>query len=297
MMADLPGGFWAGWIAVITIVSLIGLCWLIFSVYFSANGEEDTPQPVWDENLREGDNPAPMWWFWLILGLLVFSLIYLMLYPGIGSYQGALKWSQGGRLNQSYTTYDDEFRTLRQLVTEASIETLAKDAKIMASARRVYDQNCAACHGADAKGQATHFPDLTDSNWQWGNTPAQLEQSIRLGRQPVMPGWQDVVGAEGVQQITDYLIAYSRGEAISDDDPGKKSFGLYCVACHGAAGKGNVALGASDLTTGTWLYGGTKQDIAHSIGIGRSGVMPAFQDRLDDAQIRMLVAWLSRENR
>jgi cytochrome c oxidase cbb3-type subunit 3 len=292
MMADLPSGFWAGWIAVITIVSLAGLCWLVYSVYFSVNGE-DEPHPVWDENLREGNNPAPMWWFWLILGLLVFSFIYLALYPGLGNFQGALKYSQDGRLNQSYSAYNEEFKTLRQLVTEASIETLAQDARIMASARRIFDHNCAACHGADAGGRATHFPDLTDDIWQWGDSPAQLEQSIRLGRQPVMPGWQDVVGHEGVRQITDYVMAISRGETVAADNPGKKSYNMYCTACHGADGQGNIALGASDLTSGKWLYGGSAEDVAYSIGVGRSGIMPGFADRLDDAQIKMLIAWLS----
>jgi cytochrome c oxidase cbb3-type subunit 3 len=295
MMADLPSGFWAGWIAVITIVSLMGLCWLIFSVYFSATGEEESPQPVWDENLREGNNPAPMWWFWLILGLLVFSLIYLILYPGIGSYQGALKWSQGGRLNQSYAKYEDEFSSLRQLVTEASIETLARDTKIMASARRIFDQNCAACHGAEGKGQASLFPNLIDDAWQWGSSPAQIEQSIRLGRQAAMPGWLAVAGDQGVQQLAQYVLAASRGEAIPEADPGKTLYSQFCVGCHGTEGKGNAALGASDLTSGTWLYGSAEQDVAHSIGVGRNGIMPAFQERLDDTQIRMLVAWLSRE--
>ena len=291
-MADLPSGFWAGWIVVITVVSLAALCWLVYSIYFSANGEEE-PEMVWDENLREGHNPAPMWWFWLILGLLIFSLVYLALYPGLGSFQGVLKYSQGGRLNQSYTTYNDEFKTLRRLVSEASLETLVQDPKIMASARRVFDQNCAACHGSNAAGQATHFPDLTDEVWQWGNTPEQIDQSIRLGRQPVMPGWPDVVGDEGVQQMTDYVLALSRGETVADDDPGKKSYGLYCVACHGPDGKGNIALGATDLTAGRWLYGGSREQLAHSIGVGRAGIMPPFGGHLDDTQIKMLVAWLS----
>jgi cytochrome c oxidase cbb3-type subunit 3 len=99
-MADMPSDFWAGWIAVITIVSLLGLAWLVFSIYFAPETEpEDAEGPVWDSNLREGSNPAPMWWFWLILAMMVFSVIYLMLYPGLGSYQGALKWSQGGDRN------------------------------------------------------------------------------------------------------------------------------------------------------------------------------------------------------
>ena len=296
MMADLPTGFWAGWIAVITIVSLIGLCWLIFSIYFSANGHDDGPQPVWDENLREGNMPAPMWWFWLILSMLIFSFIYLMLYPGLGSYQGILKWSQGGRLNQSYVTYDNEFNSLRETLTGESIETLSQDVRVMASARRVFDQNCAACHGAEGRGQASHFPNLTDDYWQWGGEPAQIEQSIRLGRQAVMPGWQAVAGDDGVKQLTRYVLAISRDETVPDDDAGKKLYQQFCTACHGVEGKGSVALGATDLTYGEWLYGGEEKDIAISIGSGHIGIMPAFQDRLDDVQIRMLVAWLSRES-
>ena len=86
-MADLPSGFWAGWIAVLTIVSLIGLIWLSLSIYMS---REEYKSPVWDENLREGSTPAPLWWFWLMFALLIFSDIYLVLYPGLGSYRGAL---------------------------------------------------------------------------------------------------------------------------------------------------------------------------------------------------------------
>lgn len=90
-MSELPTGFWAGWIVVLTLVSLGVLSWLVYSIYFS-NSEVDKihEEVVWDNNLREGANPAPMWWFWLILLSLVCSLIYLMLFPGLGSYKGIL---------------------------------------------------------------------------------------------------------------------------------------------------------------------------------------------------------------
>ena len=121
-MADLPTGFWAGWIAVITIVSLIGLGWMVFSIYFSPEeGHEEAEGPVWDSNLREGSNPAPMWWFWLILAMMVVSVLYLMLYPGLGSFQGALKWSQGGRLDESIAQYEAEFGGIRKQVCLACV--------------------------------------------------------------------------------------------------------------------------------------------------------------------------------
>ena len=140
-MADLPSGFWAGWVAVITLTSLAGLVWLVFSVYFTPGDEHgDGEGPVWDSNLREGSSPAPMWWFWLILSTMVFSVIYLMLYPGLGSYQGALRWSQGGRLDQSLAQYQAEFGGVRALVAEAQVATLQSDPDMMASAQRVFDR-------------------------------------------------------------------------------------------------------------------------------------------------------------
>jgi cytochrome c oxidase cbb3-type subunit 3 len=294
-MADLPTGFWAGWIAVVTIVSLIGLGWLVFSVYFSPDTEhEETEGPVWDSNLREGSHPAPMWWFWLILALMVFSVIYLMLYPGLGSYQGALKWSQGGRLNESLAQYEAEFGGVRKLIAQAEIETLQADAAIMASAQRVFDRNCAVCHGYDAAGQALYFPDLTDGEWQWGGSQAQIEQSIRSGRNAVMVGWEAVLGADGVDQVADFMTVLGTDAAAGH--PAQTQYNQFCIACHGPDGSGNAVLGAPSLVDDVWLYGNGAEALVHSIAIGRAGIMPAFEDRLDDTQIRMLLALLMRDH-
>jgi cytochrome c oxidase cbb3-type subunit 3 len=294
-MADMPQDFWSGWIAVVTIVSLVGLGWLVFSVYFAADAEhEEADGPVWDSNLREGANPAPMWWFWLILALMVFSVIYLMLYPGLGSYQGALKWSQGGRLNESLAQYEAEFGGIRKLIAEAQVETLQADAAIMASAQRVFDRNCAVCHGYDAAGQASYFPDLTDSEWQWGGSEAQIEQTIRSGRNAVMVGWEQVLGAAGVQQVADFMTILGTDAAAGH--PAQAQYNQLCIACHSPDGSGNTALGAPSLVDDVWLYGNSNEALVHSIAIGRAGVMPAFGERLDDMQVRLLVALLTRPN-
>ena len=292
-MADMPTDFWAGWIAVLTIVSLIGLGWLVFSMYFPPDAKhEETEGPVWDSNLREGSNPAPMWWFWLILALMVFSVLYLMLYPGLGSYQGALKWSQGGRLEDSLAQYEAEFGGIRTLVAQAQVETLQADPAIMASAQRVFDRNCAVCHGYDAAGQASYFPDLTDSEWQWGGSQAQIEQSIRSGRTAVMVGWEQALGASGVDQVADYMGVLGTNAAAGH--PGQTQYNQFCIACHGPDGSGNTVLGAPSLVDDVWLYGSSSEALVHSIAIGRVGVMPAFGERLDDAQVKMLVALLTR---
>ncbi len=293
-MADMPTDFWSGWIATLTIVSFIGLAWFVFSIYFSDDGEpEATDPPVWDEDLHEGSNPAPMWWFWLILALMVFSVIYMMLYPGLGSYAGALKWSQGGRLIDSFADYESEFGGIRKLVAEGQLNTLREDASLVTSAERIFDRNCAACHGYDAAGQAANFPDLTDADWQWGGTPEQIEQSIRGGRKAAMVGWAAVLGDKGVVQMADYVKKLGRGGA--DGHPAQSQYNQFCIACHGADGGGNAVLGAPNLIDDVWLYGNDDAALRHTIANGRTGEMPAFGERLDDTQIRLLVMLLSRD--
>ena len=225
---------------------------------------------------------------------MVFSVIYLMLYPGLGSYQGALKWSQGGRLNESLAQYEAEFGGVRKLIAQAEIETLQADAAIMTSAQRVFDRNCAVCHGYDAAGQALYFPDLTDGEWQWGGSQAQIEQSIRSGRNAVMVGWEAVLGASGVDQVADFMTVLGTDAAAGH--PAQTQYNQFCIACHGPDGSGNAVLGAPSLVDDVWLYGNGAEALVHSIAIGRAGIMPAFEDRLDDTQIRMLVALLLRGN-
>ncbi len=295
-MADLPTGFWAGWITVVTLTSLAALAWLVFSIYFSADAKEKSESHVWDETLEEGSNPAPMWWFWLILSAMVFSVIYLMLYPGLGSFSGMLKWSQGGRLEESMVSYDERFGERRKQIANASLESLQDDEAIMASARRIFDRKCGLCHGADAAGQVSRFPDLTDDDWQWGGDPEQIDETIRNGRQAQMVGWRAVLGDDGVTEVAHYVRSLHDPESEAHDvEKGRTSYNQFCIACHGPGGEGNVALGAPTLLDDEWLYGSSTADVEQTIAYGRYGQMPAFGNRLDDAQIRMLLAWLTRK--
>jgi cytochrome c oxidase cbb3-type subunit 3 len=295
-MADLPNDFWSGWIIVLTTISLLTLGWMVISIYFftgkddSAHGSNE--EPVWDENLREGSIAPPLWWFWLILGAMVFSVIYLMLYPGMGSYKGILQWSQDSRLENSYDNYDQQFDLERKAIVLRPISELQNDDRLMGSAKNIFARNCAACHGPKARGQASLFPDLRDKDWQWGGTAEQVEYTIRNGRLANMVSWQGVLGDEGVMQLAQYVMSMSTNS--TEQFPGKQSYSQLCVACHGVDGKGNQQLGAPNLTDDIWLYGGSIKQVKYSISKGRNGVMPAFNERLDDMQIRLLVAWLTQ---
>jgi cytochrome c oxidase cbb3-type subunit 3 len=204
-----------------------------------------------------------------------------------------LKWSQGGRLNASIETYQREFGGVRKLITEAQLETLQAHERYMRSAQRIFDRNCAVCHGYDAAGQASMFPDLTDTEWQWGGSAVQIEQSIRNGRTAAMVSWSQILGGEeGVARVANYVRVL--GSDAASGHPGQGQFNMFCIACHGPDGSGHVAIGAPSLVDTVWLYGSNDAAVHESIANGRSGQMPAFGARLDDTQIRLLVAWLTR---
>lgn len=292
-MADMPSTFWSGWIITLTVVGMAGLLALVFGIYF---GREKPVQhhedPVWDNDLEEGNNPAPLWWFWLILSAMVFSVVYLMLYPGLGKFTGALHWSQQVQFAEHNAQHMAQNDPARQQLLQQSLEQLASSEVAMESAVRLFKDNCAACHGADARGQARLFPDLRDGDWLWGGSAEQIEQTIRNGRSPVMPPWLAALKAEGVTQVAAYVKAMKSPQA--EELPGKMLYQQFCMACHGADGSGNPLLGAPRLNDDIWLYGGDDATLQKTIADGRKGQMPAFGSRLSDVEIKLLVAWLLR---
>ena len=292
-MADLPSGFWSGWIVVVTLTSLGAVAWLTYSLYFSPDNEKHPDvEPVWDGNLREGTNAPPMWWFWLLFSALIFTLVYLMLYPGLGSFTGFLNWSQGSRVTESYENFEANFAERRAEILDLSLVEIQNDLELMATADRIFTRECAACHGPDGRGQASMFPNLHDVDWQWGSSAEQIEQSIRNGRRAQMIAWGAILGEEGVQQVADYVL--SIGNPDSESHPGKAIYDQNCIACHGPDGLGNTLLGAPNNTDDIWLYGGDAASVAASVRDGRFGVMPSFNERLDDVQVKLLVALLVR---
>ena len=293
-MADMPNDFWSGWIVVVTLISFIGLVWLVVSVYTAGPPDPDEVEhTTWDENLQEGINPAPLWWFWMIFSMMVFSVFYLMMYPGMGSFKGAFQWSQGGRLEERVHDFEDQFAEMRAEIAVMPFSEIQSDDTLMSSAADLFEQNCAACHGYQAQGQANLFPNLMDDIWQWGGAPENIEQSIRAGRTAVMTSWLALLGQEGVTNVANYVLVLGTPEA--EGHPGQAQFNQVCAACHTPAGTGNPLLGAPDLTDDDWLYGADIEAIRSTIREGRNGQMPSFEEKLDNTQIRLLVAWLTRQ--
>jgi cytochrome c oxidase cbb3-type subunit 3 len=162
----------------------------------------------------------------------------------------------------------------------------------MGIGERLYLNNCAACHGSDARG-SKGFPNLTDQDWSWGGTHQAIKDTITQGRVGVMPAMAAALGGpEDVRNVAQYVLSLS-GSAHDSVAAGlgKPKFGA-CAGCHGPDGKGNIALGAPNLTDKVWLHGWGEPAIVAMVTAGKQNVMPAFGQRLSPEQVHVLAGYV-----
>ena len=293
-MSQFSSSFWDLYISVITLASVIA-CGVFLKMQsarkVSGSGSETTGH-TWDEDLGEYNNPLPRWWMWLFYVTIVFALVYLALYPGLGSWKGLLGWSEVGQLKQEDAAAETKYGPIYEKFAAQDVVALSKNADALAIGQKLFLNNCAQCHASDGGG-SRGFPNLTDNDWLYGGDPATIEQTITNGRNGVMPPWGPVLGAEGVKDVASYVISLSGGAADSIRVArGREIFAKTCVACHGAEAKGTPALGAPNLTDKTWLYGGGEPTVIETIANGRNGHMPAWKDILGPAKIHLLTAYV-----
>jgi len=294
-MADFTSNFWNWYISILSVLSILACLWLIrwMSTGVQKTDKVESTGHVWDGDLTELNNPLPRWWLGLFYITIAFGGFYLLLYPGLGSFSGLLDWSSKGQYEQEVERVDAEVGPLFARYQQTPIIDLVKDETALKVGERLYINYCTTCHGSDARG-ARGYPNLRDGDWLWGGTPDDIQTTILQGRQAAMPSWEAALGGErGVDEVTQYVLSLSGRATISElADEGKKKFEIFCVACHGADGKGNTALGAPNLTDDTWLYGGSLTRIAESIAKGRNGVMPAQGEFLGEAKVHLLAAYI-----
>lgn len=286
--------FWSIWIIVITLGSLIGCWWLLFATRKgepTREGDIPTTGHTFD-GIEEYDHPLPLWWLYLFIVTILFSVVYLALYPGLGNYPGFLGWSQESAWEQEQKIATEKYDPLFEGYAQQSLEELQSNQKALLSGQRIFANNCSLCHGSAATG-SRGFPNLTDADWLYGDSPQAIKTSIMQGRSGQMPPWGQILGADGVEATTAYILSLAGRPADADKiAAGKKHYNSTCFGCHGADGKGNIALGAPNLTDNTWLYGGSPEDIKESIRAGRQGQMPAHKELLGEARVHLVAAYV-----
>jgi len=293
-MSDFTGNVWSLYVAGATVLSIVAcllLLWITARKKVASDGDNTTGH-VWDDDLREMNNPMPRWWMWLFVLTIVYGLLYLVAYPGLGSYPGELAWSTRAEHAEEIERAAKALEPLYAQFTAKKTEDLAGDGNAMAVGERLFMNNCAQCHGSDARG-SKGFPNLTDNDWLHGGSPAKIIETVTQGRHAQMPPMAAAVGTpDDVKNVAHYVLSLSGSPHDSlRAQLGKTKF-TACAACHGIDGKGNPAVGAPNLTDDTWLHGWGEPAIIAMINQGKTNDMPAQAGKLTAAQIHVLAAYV-----
>lgn len=296
-MSDFFNNGWSIFIAAATLLGLAGCLWLLLiasrrKVMVGPHGDDGTTGHVWDEDLKEMNNPLPRWWMLLFVLTVLFALAYLVVYPGLGNAAGSFGWTSAGQYQAEQNKANAAMEPVYAKYAAMPADALARERGAMAIGERLFINNCATCHGSDAKG-SKGFPNLTDNDWLHGGTPEKIEETITLGRVGMMPPMAAAVGpSEDVRNLANHVLSLSDSPHNSiAAQLGKSKFGA-CAACHGVDGKGNQALGAPNLTDRIWLHGWGEDVIVAMVNNGKTNVMPAQQGRLSPQQIHVLAAYV-----
>ncbi len=286
------------------------------NVEIDAHTGTPTTGHEWD-GIRELNTPLPRWWLWTFYATILWSFVYWILYPawpliGGGYTAGLLGW-------HSRQAVVEDIAGLRQLragnaerISKASLADIKTDPELLSFAKNqgkaAFATNCAPCHGAGGQG-ARGYPNLNADRWIWGGTLDAIHQTISHGirwepdqqtRTSTMPafGREGLLKKDEISDVADYVLS-TAGYPVEHQDRLAKGQAIYqnnCAACHGDDGKGNLEIGAPNLTTKVWLYGGKdgidKAAIVERIIVGGGGVMPAWSDRLDEPTIKSLAVYV-----
>ncbi|MGE5469989.1 MAG: cytochrome-c oxidase, cbb3-type subunit III [Bacteroidota bacterium] len=291
-MSDFVSDFWNLYVVVIVLASILACAVLLIVQGKATFTPGKTMGHVWDETLEEYNNPMPKWWSWLFVITVVFALVYLALYPGLGNFKGVLGWTSGGQHKAEVDKMDAAVKPLFDKYLAMDLKAVAADKQANEMGKRLFLTYCIQCHGADARG-AKGFPNLTDNDWLYGGEPEQIKETIANGRQGMMPSHAQL-GADTIKDLANFVRSLS---GLPNDSvraaKGKETFtSAGCIGCHGPEAKGTQAVGAPNLTDKVWLYGSSEATITETITNGRQNKMPAWKDFLGDAKVHLLAAYV-----
>jgi cytochrome c oxidase cbb3-type subunit 3 len=296
-MSDFVNGFWGIYITVIVVCGFVGLAVLLISqskTSVKPGQQAETMGHVWDEDLQEYNNPLPRWWMMLFYLTLIFGAVYLVLYPGLGTWPGLRGWTSVGQYQQERAEAEAKYLPMYNKYLQMDLKAVAADSQAHDMGQRLFQTYCVQCHGSDARG-AKGFPNLVHHDWQYGGDPKTIETTILYGRHGQMPAFGAAFGEDKVKDVANYVLSLSgRKHDAARAARGEETFKTICAACHGPDGHGNPQIGAPNLThpSGVWLYGGTEKTIIETVTNGRNGQMPTWKDFLGEGKVHLLAAYV-----
>lgn len=264
----------------------------------------------WD-GITEYDTPMPSWWLYVLYATIVWSIGYWFVYPAwpslSGYTKGLLGYSSRAELVEAQAAADKARASWLDRIRAQDPVAIAKDPELrnlaQAGGKAAFGENCSACHGPGGQG-GIGYPILADDAWLWGGTMEDIWITLRYGvrsghdktRVSEMPrfGTDGMLKPEQIGDVADYVLSLGKSAKVDATVAarGQAVFAEQCAACHGDDGKGKAEVGAPNLASGIWLYGGDRGALVQQIRAPRHGVMPAWEGRLDDATIKMLAVYV-----
>ncbi|WP_299196607.1 cytochrome-c oxidase, cbb3-type subunit III [uncultured Erythrobacter sp.] len=261
----------------------------------------------WD-GIEELNTPLPRWWLWTFYASIVWSIIYVVLYPAWPlvnqATEGVLGWSSRGDLAEEMSAADLARRGTFEQIAATDITQLSANPELLGQAiaggAAAFKQHCVQCHGAGAAGYEQYgYPNLNDDDWLWGGTITDIETTLTHGirwdgsdetRFSLMPAFGEIFTGAELDAVTDHVLSLS-GQAQSSA-AGAQLYEINCATCHQANGEGDRVQGAPALNDAIWLYGSDRALVRRQIAEPRHGAMPGWSDKLDPVTIKMLAAYV-----
>lgn len=274
--------------------------------------EPPTTGHSWD-GIEEYDNPLPRWWLWIFYATIIWSVIYMILYPAWPlvnrATSGILGYSSRGEVAAEISRFDERNQVWFNRLMETELDQISADADLQSFAVNaggsVFLAHCSQCHGTGGAGvQAAGYPNLLNDEWLWGGTMEDIHETVRYGirnedhpdaRWSEMPafGRDGLLDEEEIDQVVHYVLRMSGQDYdAAAAEAGAEVFEWNCASCHGDDGSGDYFQGAPALNTAIWLYGGDYDALWESVYNSRFGIMPGFAGRLRDAEIRAVAAYV-----
>ncbi|SER53950.1 cytochrome c oxidase cbb3-type subunit 3 [Tranquillimonas rosea] len=266
----------------------------------------ETTGHSWD-GIEELNNPLPRWWLWTFYGTIIWGVIYMILFPAWPlvneATSGLLGYSTRANVAAEIEAAEAANADLRQGLVNTEMAALPQNEELhrfaVSAGGAVFRTNCSQCHGSGAQG-ALGYPNLLDDAWLWGGSLDEIAYTVRHGirneddpdaRWSEMPAFGDILEEQEIVTLAEHVASLPEGtDPLAG--PGGELFDMNCASCHGTDAKGDRTVGAPDLTDAIWLYGSDVDSLVETITEGPFGVMPAWGERLGEAEVRAVAAYV-----
>jgi cytochrome c oxidase cbb3-type subunit 3 len=262
--------------------------------------------------LTELNTPVPRLVFFFLAVAFLFAIAYWVLMPawpvGTTYTKGLLGRDDRSQVTESVKESAVGRAAWTDQIANKSYAEIEADPRLMTAVRQtgrtLFGDNCAVCHGRDAKG-GKGFPNLAGTSWLWGGSPEAIAETIRVGinsahpdsRNAQMPafGRDQVLQRADIENVVAYVLSLRNPEAkplAGNAEAGKAVFTANCAVCHGPDAKGKTEVGSPNLTDRFWMYGGDENSIYNTVWGGLQGHMPTWESRLTPVDRKILALYL-----